>query len=138
MRRGIAEERELVHRLDDLGFAVLRAPASGSSTKLDRPDLVAGGYGMHLALEVKTTGKATLYIQKASIDQLMRFSKRFGATPYLAVKFKHQHRGWVLIGPEGLIETRSGYKLTLKEALRVGSRLETVVSSKLTDYTQPV
>ena len=136
MRRGIAEERELVHRLEDLGFAVLRAPASGSSTKLDRPDIVAGGHGMHLTLEVKTTSKTTLYIQKASIDQLTRFSERFGATPYLAVKFKHQRRDWVLISPERLAKTKSGYKLTLKEALKVGSRLEAVISSKLTDYAQ--
>ncbi|MEM3736734.1 MAG: Holliday junction resolvase Hjc [Candidatus Bathyarchaeia archaeon] len=134
MKRGVAEERELVHRLDTLGFAVLRAPASGSRTKLDRPDLVAGGYGVHLALEVKTSSRPTLYISKITIDQLSRFAQRFGATPYLAVKFKHQHKGWVLIDPKKLARTKTGYKLTLKEALKVGLRLEAVASGKLTDY----
>jgi Holliday junction resolvase len=136
LRRGIAEERALVHRLEDLGFAVLRAPASGSSTKLDRPDIVAGGHGIHLALEVKTTNKTTLYIQKTSIDQLTRFSERFGATPYLAVKFKHQHRDWTLISPARLAKTKSGYKLPLKDALKIGSRLDALISTKLTDYAQ--
>jgi len=138
LKRGIAEERELVHRLDDLGFAVIRAPASGARIKLDRVDIVAGGHGSHLALEVKTTSKPALYLSKDTVDQLTRFSQKFGATPYLAVKFKHLHRGWILIEPKGLTETKTGYKLTLKEALRVGSRLEAVASSKLNGYVPPL
>ncbi|RLI28105.1 MAG: Holliday junction resolvase, partial [Candidatus Hecatellales archaeon] len=97
MVKGVKEERELVKILDRLGFAVLRAPASGSRTKLDRPDIVAGRRGLIIALEVKTTSRERLYLRKESIEQLIRFSDRFGAKPFLAVKFKRKRRGWLLV-----------------------------------------
>jgi hypothetical protein len=41
-RKGDRRERELVNKLDDAGFAVMRAPASGSATARDLPDGLAG------------------------------------------------------------------------------------------------
>ncbi|MEE8322105.1 MAG: Holliday junction resolvase, partial [Candidatus Bathyarchaeia archaeon] len=40
MTRGIQDERNLARLLWKRGFAVMRAPASGASTKMPRPDLV--------------------------------------------------------------------------------------------------
>jgi len=134
LRRGVSEERELVRRLDGLGFAVLRAPSSGSSTKLDRPDLVAGRRGLIIAFEVKTTHRKTLYARKESMEQLTRFSEKFGAKPLLAVKFKGVHRGWLLLEPKNLTQTGKGYKVTLRNALKDGIRLEALVTEKITDY----
>jgi len=134
LRRGVEYERELVHRLEGLGFAVLRAPSSGSRTKLDRPDIVAGRRGLCLALEVKSTGKETFYIKKESISQLLRFSERFGATAMVAVKFKRKRRGWLLIKPENLAETKKGYKVGLRSALKVGVALEALITEDLRQY----
>ncbi|RLI15771.1 MAG: Holliday junction resolvase [Candidatus Hecatellales archaeon] len=131
MSKGVREERELVRILDRLGFAVLRAPASGSRTKLDRPDLLAGRKGFIVALEVKTTSRETLYLGEESVAQLLRFSRRFGAKPLLAVKFKHRKRGWLLVEAEGLKRTGRGFKLTLREALRRGFTPEALVTGKL-------
>lgn len=136
MRRGIAEERDLVRHLDSLGFATLRAPSSGSSTKTDRPDIVAGRGGLHFALEVKTTRKPILYAKRDSIEQLLRFAQRFGATPLLALKFKGSGQGWLLLDPHTLTPTRKGYRITLKEASARGVRPEALVSEKLTTYLE--
>ena len=114
MVRGVREERELVRLLDRLGFAVVRSPASGSRTKLDRPDLLAGRRGLILALEVKATGKEVLYLKRESVEQLIRFSDRFGAKPYVAVKFKGKGVGWLLVEAGSLEQTGKGFKLSLR------------------------
>jgi len=41
-KKGDRRERELVNRLDDAGFAVMRAPASGGATQRELPDVLAG------------------------------------------------------------------------------------------------
>lgn len=134
MKKGIREERELIHRLNSLGFAVLRAPASGSKTKLDRPDILAGRKGFILAIEVKTSKKTTLYIKKESVNQLIRFSSRFGAKPYIAIKFKRRDLDWLLVEPENLIKTVKGYKVTLNHVKSKGKSLESIVTKSLTEY----
>jgi len=131
LSKGVREERELVRILDGLGFAVLRAPASGSRTKLDRPDLLAGRKGFIIALEVKSTSRETLYLREETVAQLLRFSKRFGAKPFLAVKFKHKRRRWLLVEVEGFRRTGRGFKLTLREALKKGFTPEALVTRKL-------
>ena len=134
MVRGIREERELIHRLDSLGFAVLRAPASGSRTKLDRPDILAGRKGFVLAIEVKTSRKKTFYVRKESVEQLIRFSDRFGAKPYLAIKFKHTGLDWFLVKPENLVKTGKGFKVSLNDLKMKGESLESLVTKSLTEY----
>ena len=131
MVRGIREERELVKLLDRLGFAVVRAPASGSRTKLDRPDILAGRRGFIIALEVKTSSRETLYLRRESVEQLVRFSEKFGAKPFMAVKFKGRRKGWMLVEVEKLKETGKGFKLTFTDVLRFGETLETLVTKKL-------
>ncbi|RLG91774.1 MAG: hypothetical protein DRO36_03450 [Candidatus Hecatellales archaeon] len=134
MVRGVREERELIHRLDSLGFAVLRAPASGSRTKLDRPDILAGRKGFVLAIEVKTSRKKTFYVRKESVEQLIRFSDRFGAKPYLAIKFKHTGLDWFLVKPENLVKTGKGFKVSLNDLKMKGESLESLVTKSLTEY----
>ncbi|MHC1586332.1 MAG: Holliday junction resolvase Hjc [Candidatus Hecatellaceae archaeon] len=131
MVRGVREERELVRLLDRLGFAVVRSPASGSRTKLDRPDLLAGRRGLILALEVKATGKEVLYLKRESVEQLIRFSDRFGAKPYVAVKFKGKGVGWLLVEAGSLERTGKGFKLSLREALKKGLTPEALVTERL-------
>ena len=135
-RRGFKEERELVNKLERLGFAVLRAPASGSGTKSDRPDIIAGRRGFCIALEVKTTNRRVLYVGLESLDQLVRFSNRFGANPYLAVKFKRSGYGWLLLKPEDLEKGCKYYKITLEEAYRRGVSPEAILSTKLEEFRE--
>ena len=41
-KTGSKEERDLVNMLWDVGFAAMRAPASGGATKRPLPDVLAG------------------------------------------------------------------------------------------------
>jgi Holliday junction resolvase len=128
--RGIQDERTLVRQLWKKGFAVLRAPASGASTKMDRPDILAGNKmkGLQFAIEVKTTLKECLYIREKSINQLIDFSQRFGCQPILAIKYKRRKRNWIFINPDRLTLTPSlNYKLTFRDALRLGVDFKTLI-----------
>ena len=132
--RGIRDERELVNKLWRHGFAVLRAPASGSATKMMRPDIIAGNaqISLQIAIEVKTTWNKVLYVARESIDQLVAFAKRFGCQPILAVKFKGFRKvSWIFIPPEALKITGAGnYKITREDALQVGKDLDSFVRGK--------
>ena len=131
MVKGVREERELVNLLDRLGFAVLRAPASGSKTRLDRPDILAGRKGLIIALEVKSTSKRVLYVHGESVAQLKRFSERFGAKPFLAVKFKYTRKGWLLLDAEEIELRGKSFRLSLEEALRKGLTPEALITKNL-------
>ena len=137
MTRGVREERELVRLLDRLGFAVVRAPASGSRTRMDRPDVLAGRRGLILALEVKTTSQPLLYLKRKSVEQLVRFSERFGAKPLIAVKFKGKRRGWLLLEVGQLEPAGGNFKLSLRKALRVGLTPEALVTRSLESFQKP-
>ncbi len=132
LKKGIRDEYEIIHKLDRLGFAVLRSPSSGSGTKLDRPDIVAGRKGTHIAIEVKSTRKEILYIERKSVEQLVRFSDKFGATPLVAVKFIH--KGWFLFEPQDLTLTPKAFKVSLKDAIKKGKTLESIVNRKLMQF----
>ena len=67
VKKGSAEERDLVHKLWSLNFAAMRAPASGGATKKPLPDVLAGNSKIYLAIEVKTTTKDKLYIENGHI-----------------------------------------------------------------------
>ena len=125
VKKGSAEERDLVHRLWDNNFAAMRAPASGGATKKPLPDVIAGNGKIYLAIEVKTTTKDKIYIDHPQIDALVEFSNIFGATPYLGMKFKYTK--WLFLSPDILEKTKNGnYKITKDYSLEKGLELDEI------------
>ncbi|HWQ18031.1 MAG TPA: Holliday junction resolvase Hjc [Sulfolobales archaeon] len=113
-RAGVQQERDLALRLWEMGFAVIRAPASGAKAKrLLYPDLVAIRSGKIYAFEVKTRIKEEpIYIEKEQVEKLLEFIRRSGGKGYIAVKIIGSAGGWKLVPLEVLKKTRSGnYKL---------------------------
>ena len=142
-KKGSAEERDLVHKLWERDFAAMRAPASGGATKKPLPDVVAGNGKLYLAIEVKTTTKDKIYIDFPQIDALCEFSEKFGAKPYIGVKFKYTK--WLFLEPEKTPRTKSdNYKIekdfALEKALEIdeitGSKLSGSVSKCIVEYHQ--
>jgi Holliday junction resolvase len=134
MPRGIEDERNLVRLLWRKGFVAIRVTASGAATKMPRPDIIAGNgvRNIQYAIEAKTTGSKTLYLDKESIEQLLEFAKRFGCTPILAVKFKRRRKPWIFLRPSDLNLTEGkNYRLTLDEALTKGMDLKTICGEGL-------
>ena len=125
-KKGTAEERDLVHKLWDRDFAAMRAPASGGATKNPLPDVVAGNGKIYLAIEVKTTSKDKIYIDFEQIDALVEFSKKFGATPYIGIKFKYTK--WYFIAPENAEKTKNGnIKIEKNFILENGLEIDEIV-----------
>jgi Holliday junction resolvase len=125
VKKGSNEERELVHKLWEKGFAAMRAPASGGATKKPLPDVLAGNSEIYIAIEVKTTTKEKIYIDSLQIDALCKFSDIFGAKPYLGIKFKYTK--WLFLDPDKIERTRSNnYRIEKDLALKNGLDLDEI------------
>lgn len=121
--RGFRAERDLVTKLWARGFAVMRAPASGSKVKRAAyPDVVAIRKGHVAVFEVKSRSKEeNIYIEKEQVDKLVEFATRAGGKAYIAVKVAGSD--WVFIPVELLEPTASGYKVS-REILARGLNIE--------------
>ena len=124
-KRGSTEERHLVKYLEQHGFAATRIPASGGATKSDRPDVLAGNGKHSYAFEVKSSKKDTIYIRKEQIEELLRFSYKFGAKPLLCVKFTRKP---YTLFPINLLGRTKNHNYRIKrDELYKGQKLEDMV-----------
>ena len=122
-QKGDRRERELVNRLDDTGFAVMRAPASGSATPRELPDVLAGNGETFYAIEVKSSSGDPIYIDGEEITDLDYFATGFGAEPKIGVRFDHED--WYFFSPSELYETSGGnYRVKQETAIADGTDFE--------------
>ncbi|MEF8819518.1 MAG: Holliday junction resolvase Hjc [Haloferacaceae archaeon] len=121
-RKGDRRERELVNLLDEAGFAVMRAPASGSATERDLPDVLAGNGERFFAIEAKSSSGDPIYLDGGEVESLLFFSRNFGAKARVAVRFDRED--WYFFHPGDLYTTDGGnYRVKLETALRDGADL---------------
>jgi Holliday junction resolvase len=119
-RKGDRRERELVNALDDAGFAVMRAPASGSATERELPDVLAGDGGDFYAIEAKSSSGDPIYLDGAEVEALVYFAKNFGAKPRVGVRFDRED--WYFFHPGDLYQTDGGnYRVKKETALAEGT-----------------
>lgn len=121
-RKGDRRERELVNRLDEVGFAVMRAPASGSSTERELPDVLAGDGERFYAIEAKSSAGDPIYLEGAEVHALTFFAENFGAKPRIGVRFDQE--AWRFFAPENLYTTTGGnYRVKKETAIADGADL---------------
>ncbi|AGE71471.1 endonuclease [Sulfolobus acidocaldarius] len=85
--KGSTLERYLVSRLRDKGFAVIRAPASGSNRKDHVPDVIAMKSGVIILIEMKSRKNGNkIYIQKEQAEGIKEFAKKSGGELFLGAK----------------------------------------------------
>ncbi len=89
--RGCNYERKLVSFLYSLGFSAVRVAGSGSS-HYPSPDVIASNNKRIVAIEVKSTQKDRVYIDKRTVSRLLEFSDMFGAEPWFALHIVG--KGW--------------------------------------------
>lgn len=111
--KGDRTERELVRRLDETGFAVMRAPASGSSTSRELPDVLAGNGDVFYAIEAKSSSGDPIYLTGEEIESLTYFAQNFGAKPRVGVRFDRED--WAFFHPDELHWTDGGNLRVKKE-----------------------
>ena len=118
--KGDRRERELVNRLDESGFAVMRAPSSGSATERELPDVLAGDGETFYAIEAKSSSGDPIYLTGEEIEALVYFSRNFGAKPRVGVRFDRED--WYFFHPGDLHETDGGnYRVKKETAIAEGT-----------------
>jgi len=118
-RKGNRRERELVNALDDAGFAVMRAPASGAATERELPDVLAGNGDDFYAIEAKSSSGRPIYLEGEEVENLVYFARNFGAKPRIAVRFDRED--WFFFHPGDLYTTDKGsYRVKKETALADG------------------
>jgi len=122
-RKGDRRERELVQRLDERGFAVMRAPASGSATERDLPDVLAGNGETFYAIEAKSSAGDPIYLDGEEVEALVYFARNFGAKPRIGVRFDREE--WYFFHPADLHTTDGGnYRVKVETALAEGTDMD--------------
>lgn len=128
-KRGFSHERDLVVKLWNKGFAVIRAPASGARTRRYAvPDIVAIYRGVVYAFEVKTSvEERTIYIPSHQVEKLREFIRRAGGRGFIAVKIIGSS-GWRFIEINDLKTSRGGNYKVEPEDIRRGYKLADLLS----------
>ena len=125
-RKGDRRERELVNRLDEAGFAVMRAPASGSATARDLPDVLAGNGDVFYAIEAKASAGNPIYLTGEEVEALIYFAQNFGAKARIGVRFDRED--WYFFHPGDLYVTDGGnYRVKKETALADGEDFDEFV-----------
>lgn len=105
-KKGATAERELVNTFHDAGFAVMRAPSSGSATERDLPDVLAGDGEHFYAVEAKSSSGDPIYLDAAEVEALEYFAENFGARPRIGVRFDYSD--WYFFAPGECYRTDAG------------------------------
>jgi len=121
--KGNRRERELVNALDDRGFAVMRAPASGSATERELPDVLAGDGDAFFAVEAKSSSGDPIYLTGEEVEALVYFSQNFGASPKIGVRFDRED--WYFFHPADVHQTDGGnYRVKKELAVESGQHID--------------
>ncbi len=124
--KGDRRERELVNALDEAGFAVMRAPASGSATQRELPDVLAGNGETFYAIEVKSSAGNPIYLTGEEVEALVYFSRNFGAKARIGVRFDRED--WYFFHPGELHVTDGGnYRVKKEQAIGHGESFAELV-----------
>ena len=123
-QKGSNAEREVVRLFWDNGWAAVRVAGSGAA-RFPCPDIVASNKIRQLAVECKATKSKKKYIEKAEIEQLRAFSRRFGAEPWVGIRFARQN--WLFINPDDLNETDANYVISEDHAKTRGLSLRELI-----------
>ena len=108
-----------MNALDDAGFAVMRAPASGAATERELPDVLAGNGDDFYAIEAKSSSGRPIYLEGEEVENLVYFARNFGAKPRIAVRFDRED--WFFFHPGDLYTTDKGsYRVKKETALADG------------------
>ena len=125
--KGINAEREIIKLFGDTGkWFACRVAGSGSSS-FPSPDVIAGNKLRKLAIECKITKDQKKYFTKDEIEQFRIFSERFGAEPWIAVKFKGAE--WLFLSLKEIIETKKCFLIDVETAKRKGVLFEELIKN---------
>jgi len=110
--KGTRYERELLHMFYSTNSWIASRMAGSGSIPIPSPDLIAGYKNRSLAIECKALKNCYYHFAESKIKELLEFSNKFGAEPWLAIRFNN--KGWHFIKPEDLKVSPKGYSVNLE------------------------
>ena len=113
--KGSRAERELLAMFWNNSYAGFRVAGSGS-TPLPSPDLLVGNGKRYLAIECKSLKSKAKYLEEEQIKELIEFSRRFGAEPWIGLRFNNL--GWYFIQPNKLKKSKKGSLIASLDVLK--------------------
>ena len=122
--KGSNAERDLIHKFNKNNWVAIRAAGSGSQ-QYPAPDILAGNNLRRLAIECKATSDTKKYLTKKEVDELIFFAQKFGAEPWIAVKFDRMD--WFFLNIEDLEQTDKSYSIDIPIAKRKGLSFDQVI-----------
>ncbi len=135
-KKGTRAERELFHMLWNANFCTVRSAGSGSTT-LPSPDLITSNTKKTLAIECKALKGTTIYFKEGEIKQLTDFSNKFGADPWVGVKFNN--KGWFFIHARDIEKTKNRVDfISLTLAQKKGIRFEDLIKDETSNLLRKV
>lgn len=123
--KGIKAERELIHLFWKQGWAAVRVAGSGSS-RYPSPDVLAGNGTKSMAIECKSSGEKKRYLAKEEVENLLKFSKTFGAEPWIGVRFNALP--WYFLPPGELQKTGKHFAVDVEQAKQRGLLFDELIS----------
>jgi holliday junction resolvase Hjr len=115
--KGSNAERELLFKLYDRGFAVVRVAGSGCST-LPTPDIIAVKNKLTIAIECKTKKGEYLNIKESQIQELITWENMAKCKSYVAWRVSKDC--WYFIDIYSLNKTNKAHSIKKKEIIEKG------------------
>jgi len=112
--KGINAEREIIHffwKTED--WAAVRVAGSGSM-RYPSADILAGKKGRKLAIECKSVKNEKMFFSKEDLSQLLEFSRRYDAEPWVAVRFDKE--GWYFFAANIVMQEGTGKAISREKA----------------------
>ena len=117
-KKWIRKERDLVKILENKGYSAVRVVGSGGGTERPLPDILTGNAKNIYGIELKSSSKNVIYIEKHQIQNLKKFCENFGAIPIICIKFNYIKYTFIKIS--NLTKTDKGnFKITKKALLNI-------------------
>lgn len=126
--KGTNAERDLVHLFWKSGWAAIRVAGSGSSKYPSADVLASNNKGRVIAIEAKSTRSTRKYLPDIEIRLLKEFCVRFGAEPWIAVKFLR--KSWFFLKADDLERTGSNHCVSIGFATEKGLSFDEVIKEE--------
>ncbi len=121
--KGARGERELLNRLSDIGYSVIRSAGSGVNSI--SPDIIAVKGGAGLAFECKAWNKGSIAIEPEKFESLKRWRDNSGFKTFMA--WRVNGKGWYFIFLDEMTRNEKTYSITRKTAESIGRKFENII-----------
>lgn len=124
--KGSRAERELLYMFYKTGRWIGTRAAGSGRIPIPCPDIIAGNGKRVLAIECKSVKAKRKYFNDEQLKELKKFSKRFGAEPWIGIKFNN--KGWYFLKPKDLGKSKGRHLfVSLDLAIKKGLRFEELI-----------